>query len=77
MTRQELQSLQYTYRLAEALYGPASQQAQEAGVSYHKKMRAYVKLRAQQNRARRDQDAAYRDLGLVKVRGALGGVYWE
>lgn len=29
------------------------------------------------NAARRDRDQAMRDLGLVKVRGALGGTYWE
>ena len=26
---------------------------------------------------RRERDQAMRDLGLVRVRGALGGVYWE
>lgn len=30
---------------------------------------------AKRNRQSRDQ--AMRDLGLVKVRGALGGTYWE
>jgi hypothetical protein len=29
------------------------------------------------NKARRERDQAMRDLGLVRVRGALGGVYWE
>ena len=29
------------------------------------------------NAARRGRDEAYRSCGLVKVRGALGGVYWE
>jgi hypothetical protein len=29
------------------------------------------------NKARRDRDQAMRDLGLKRVRGALGGVYWE
>jgi hypothetical protein len=33
--------------------------------------------RAKRNAAVRARDAAYRDLGLVKVRGALGGVYYE
>lgn len=27
--------------------------------------------------ARRSRDQAMRDLGMVKVRGALGGTYWE
>ena len=27
--------------------------------------------------ARRNRDAAYRDCGMVRVRGALGGTYWE
>ncbi len=26
---------------------------------------------------RRDRDQAFRDAGLTKVRGSLGGVYWE
>ena len=29
------------------------------------------------NRNRRARDQAMRDLGLVKVRGNLGGTYWE
>ncbi len=29
------------------------------------------------NQARRDRHAAYRDLGMVKVRGNLGGAYYE
>ena len=29
------------------------------------------------NQARRERDQAMRDLNLVRVRGALGGVYWE
>lgn len=29
------------------------------------------------NEARRERDQAYRDCGMVKVRGALGGTYWE
>lgn len=33
--------------------------------------------RNNQNKARRFRDQARRDCGLVKVRGALGGVYWE
>ena len=33
--------------------------------------------RAAANRRRRELDQVMRDLGLVKVRGALGGTYWE
>jgi hypothetical protein len=33
--------------------------------------------REQRNRRRRAREQAYRDCGMVKVRGALGGVYWE
>jgi hypothetical protein len=34
--------------------------------------------RVKRNRARRMRDAAYRDLGLVRVRGAVSGrTYWE
>ena len=33
--------------------------------------------RAKRNKARRDREQLMRDMGLVKVRGALGGTYWE
>jgi hypothetical protein len=33
--------------------------------------------RRRRNKTRRERDEAYRSCGLVKVRGALGGVYWE
>ena len=33
--------------------------------------------RIRAKRARKAKDEAYRSCGLVKVRGALGGVYWE
>lgn len=32
---------------------------------------------ARRNAIRRERDQAMRDLGLKRVRGALGGVYWE
>jgi hypothetical protein len=34
-------------------------------------------LNAGRNRARRERNQGMRDLGLVRVRGALGGIYWE
>jgi rRNA maturation endonuclease Nob1 len=43
--------------------------------------RAYViresakRARARENRKARE--SAYRDCGMIKVRGALGGTYWE
>jgi len=33
--------------------------------------------RLRHNKGRRDRDQAMRDMGMVKVRGALGGTYWE
>jgi len=35
------------------------------------------KAKNTKNRNRRMRDQVRRDCGLVKVRGALGGVYWE
>lgn len=35
------------------------------------------KARENANRRRRERDAAMRSLGLVRVRGAKGGTYWE
>jgi hypothetical protein len=34
-------------------------------------------LNADRNQARRERDQVRRDMGLVRVRGALGGIYWE
>lgn len=33
--------------------------------------------RQRRNRSRREQAQAMRDCGLTRVKGALGGVYWE
>lgn len=33
--------------------------------------------RIKRNRVRRERESAMKDCGLVKVRGALGGTYWE
>ena len=33
--------------------------------------------RLRRNALRRERDQVMRDCGLVKVRGALGGTYWE
>lgn len=41
----------------------------------HEEKKAAVRKRANANR--RARDAAMRSLGLVKVRGAMGGTYWE
>lgn len=35
------------------------------------------RVRVRAARARQGRDAVLRDLGLKKVRGALGGTYWE
>jgi len=35
------------------------------------------KKRDKTNAARRAREAALRSVGLVKVKGALGGTYWE
>jgi hypothetical protein len=34
-------------------------------------------LRDKRNAARRERDGAMRDIGLLKVKGAMGGTYWE
>ena len=35
------------------------------------------KPRPKAKRARNERDAIMRDMGLTKVKGALGGTYWE
>lgn len=39
--------------------------------------RADADKRARRNAQRRDRDAVRREIGLMKVRGNLGGTYWE
>ena len=36
-----------------------------------------IRISRKANRARREREQALRDIGLVKVRGGLGGTYWE
>ena len=36
-----------------------------------------VRVRGKRAQAKREREECLRSLGLVKVRGALGGVYWE
>ena len=38
---------------------------------------AKVQARVRSHVSRAEKDGIRRDMGLVKVRGALGGVYWE
>jgi uncharacterized Zn finger protein (UPF0148 family) len=38
---------------------------------------AKVRKSAKRRKARRERDAIMRSLGLTKVKGALGGTYWE
>ena len=33
--------------------------------------------RVKANRARKARDQAYKDCGMTKVKGSLGGTYWE
>lgn len=36
-----------------------------------------IEARKRRNEARRERESALRDIGLVKVLGAMGGTYWE
>ncbi len=40
-------------------------------------VRKILEQRNKRNRAQRAKNQAMKDLGLVRVRGALGGTYWE
>ena len=44
--------------------------------AFFNEVKAFAK-RTARNKARRERNQAMRDLGLVRVRGSLGGVYWE
>lgn len=54
--------------------GPDLTALSQAAQAHGKKTLA---LRAKRNTARREHDEAMRDVGLVKVKGAMGGTYWE
>jgi uncharacterized Zn finger protein (UPF0148 family) len=41
------------------------------------KRKARQARQARARQARQARESVMRDMGLVKVRGALGGVYWE
>jgi hypothetical protein len=41
------------------------------------RIRSAVASRVKAGAARRNRDQSMRDIGMVKVRGALGGTYWE
>ena len=41
------------------------------------RIRSAVASRVKSARTRRQRDDAMRSVGIVKVRGALGGTYWE
>jgi hypothetical protein len=77
MTRKDLQNLMEIYHTEQKVFGVNSPEALEAGARYHRELTKYTKQRAKANGARQDREAAYKDLGLVKVRGALGGTYYE
>jgi hypothetical protein len=50
------------------------QQCQDTNGDTHAKA---VAARKRAKARRRERDQVLRDLGLVKVRGAMGGTYWE
>lgn len=56
--------------------GPTLEQVQYCDENEAKNVRKEAaRLRA--NRARRERESVMRSCGLVKVKGALGGIYWE
>lgn len=40
-------------------------------------MYGFLLKKYQENTARAEKDSALRSLGLTKVKGSLGGIYWE
>jgi hypothetical protein len=66
--KRTVRELREDWLIALNLYGKGSDQERGA-------YRQYVN--GKQNGARRDRRRAYADLGMVRVVGALGGVYYE
>lgn len=77
MTRKHLQDLLDIYRDAQAIHGQNHETAIQAGATYHAALTKYTKIRGRVNANRIAKDQVYKDLGMTKVRGALGGTYYE
>lgn len=58
-----------TLKLLKALREAESRQDMAGAIAIARKI--------ERNARRRERDQAMRDCGLVKVRGNLGGTYWE
>lgn len=55
---------------------PQTDAQRKAAIANKPKLMAEIR-RIARNRKRREREAAYRDLGMIKVRGNLGGTYYE
>jgi hypothetical protein len=73
MTKAHVTSLANKYLSALVDFGPNNMATQRAEIAWHEADAKYKSQRLQ----RASRDKAMRDCGLTKVRGALGGVYWE
>lgn len=68
MTNQEIIKLRDTWILCANIYGKHHLETRNAYGAYKQ---------AKNNQARRARHQAYLDCGMIRVRGALGGVYYE
>lgn len=69
MKKQTIQELKTQLVFAESRAASSDWQERVQGRADVKRLKARI--------ARRERDQVYRDCGLVKVRGALGGTYYE
>lgn len=78
MTLDQIQNL---YRIARSNEREAlSVGATGSATTYHDEaetLRRMYRTQSRKNRARRERDDVMRSCGLVRVVGALGGIYWE
>ena len=47
------------------------------GITKYRLARLIIGKARRKNTVRKEKNQALKDLGLTKVKGALGGVYWE
>lgn len=77
MTKADLQILNNKYDDVVDSLGENHPLAQKAKVDYYTARAKYQRQAQRRKENRRDRHEALTSLGLVKVRGALGGIYYE
>jgi len=77
MTRAQVNQLGTDYQNAIETWGEHNQITVRAFIAYTEAKTAYERAATKRKLARLAKNQSMKDCGLVKVRGNLGGTYWE